>query len=79
MYQEQFDMVTGNLNGAAWRRKCSEDQRRHSTIEEAFANTNLPIPQGPTALWGPGGVNGEWCVDLLSHQERKMNGTLVSV
>ena len=61
MYQEQFDMVAGNLNGAAWRRKCSEDQRRDSTIEEAFANTNLPIPQGPPALWGPGGVHGEWC------------------
>ena len=31
-----------------------------STFEEAFANTNLPIPLGPTAFWGPDGLPGEW-------------------
>ena len=25
-----------------------------------FANTCLPIPPGPTPLWGPGDVPGEW-------------------
>ena len=30
------------------------------TIEDAFANTCLPIPPGPTPLWGPGDVPGEW-------------------
>ena len=53
-------MVAGDFNGASWRRKCGEDQRRASTIEEVFANTDLPIPDGPTPLWGPGGVLGEW-------------------
>ena len=34
--------------------------QRDSTIEEAFANTNLAIPHDPTALWRPGGVQGDW-------------------
>ena len=50
MQQEQVDMVAGDLNGASWRRKCGEDQRRASTIEEVFANTDLLIPDGPTPL-----------------------------
>ena len=53
-------MVVGDFNGAAWRRESGDDQRRDSTVEEAFANTNLPIPHGPTPLWGPGGVPGGW-------------------
>ena len=60
MQQEQVDMVTGDFNGAAWRRRHCEDQRRDRTIEEAFANTNLPTPDGPTTLWRPGGVPDEW-------------------
>ena len=60
MCQEQIDMVAGDFNGAAWRKTHSADQLRDSTIEEAFANTNLPIPHGPTLLWGPGGVPGDW-------------------
>ena len=47
-------MVVGDFHGAAWRR------RSDSTVEETFANKNLPIPHGPTALLGPGGVPGEW-------------------
>ena len=53
-------MVAGDSNGAAWRRQSGSEQRRNSTIEEAFANTNLPIPPGPTPLFGPGGVPVEW-------------------
>ena len=60
MCEEQVDMVAGDFNGAAWRRKNGDDQQRDRTIKEAFANTNLPIPHGPTPLWGPGGVPGEW-------------------
>ena len=60
MHPEQVDMVAGDFNGAAWRRRSGNEQRHDSTIEEAFANTNMPIPHGPTALWGPGGVPGEW-------------------
>ena len=51
MHQEQVDMVAGDFNGAAWRRRSGNEQRRDSTDEEAFANTNLPIPHGPTAVW----------------------------
>ena len=60
VHQEQVDTEAGDFNGAAWRRKWCNDQRRDSTIEEAFANTNLPIPDGPTPLWAAGGVPGEW-------------------
>ena len=60
MRQEQVDMVAGDSNGAAWRRQSGSEQRRNSTIQEAFANTNLPIPPGPTPLFGPGGVPVEW-------------------
>ena len=45
-------MVAGDFNGAAWRKKNGDDQQRDSTIEEAFANTNLPIPHGSAPLWG---------------------------
>ena len=58
--QEQIDMVAGDFNGAAWRKTNNADQLRDSTIEEAFANTNLPIPHGPTPLRGPHGVPGDW-------------------
>ena len=53
-------MLSGDFNGAAWRKNSGVDQQRVSTIEEAFGNTNLPIPHGSSPLWGPGGVPGEW-------------------
>ena len=31
-----------------------------SIVEEAFVNTNLPMPPSPTPLPAPGGVPGEW-------------------
>ena len=49
-----------DFNGAAWRKKSGDNQPRDSTIEEAFAHTNLPIPHGSSPLWGPGNVPGEW-------------------
>ena len=55
----KIDMVAGDFNGAAWRKKSGEDHQRDGTIEEAFANTNLPIPNGSSPLWGPGNVPGE--------------------
>ena len=57
---QQVDMVAGDFNGAAWRRKRGEGQQCVSTIEEAFADTKLPVPDGPTPLWGPSGVPDEW-------------------
>ena len=53
-------MGAGDFNGAALRKRSGDDQQRNSTTHEAFANTSLPIPHGPTPLWRPGGVPGEW-------------------
>ena len=60
MYQQQVDLVAGDFNGAAWRRQSGSDARSISSIEEAFVNSSLPLPPGPTPLWGPEGVPGEW-------------------
>ena len=49
-----------------------------SIIEEAFADTDLPMPPGATPLWGPGAVPGGWadvCGFLKppdSHEKRKV-------
>ena len=58
MHQEQFDMVAGDFNGAAQRRRSGDDQLRDSTVEGSFANTTLPILHGPAVLV-PGGVPRE--------------------
>ena len=68
MHQQQVDLVAADFNGAAWRRQSGSDPRSISSIEEAFVNTSLPLPPGPTPLWGLGGVPGEWsdvCVGSL--------------
>ena len=49
-----------DFDGAAWRRPCGNDRKPTSIIAEAFADTDLPMPLGPTPLWGPGAVPGEW-------------------
>ena len=45
--QEQVGMVAGDFNCAGWRRQSGSDTRSTGIIEEAFANTSLPIPPGP--------------------------------
>ena len=60
MHQQKVDLVAGDFSGAAWRRQSGSDSQLISSIEEAFVNTNLPLPPGPTLLCGPGGVPGEW-------------------
>ena len=67
MRQEQVDMVAGDLNGGSWRRQSGSDHRPISIIEEAFANTSLPVRPDPAPLWGPGSVPGEWA-DLCVHE-----------
>ena len=57
MLDEKVDLVAGDFNGAAWRR---DNSNNISIIEEAFADCALPIPPGPTPLWGPGAVPGKW-------------------
>ena len=56
-----MDLVAGDFNGPAWRHPCGNDRRLTSIIEEAFADTNLPVPPAPTPLWRPGGVPGLTC------------------
>ena len=68
--QEHVDLVAGDFFGAAWRRQSGSDVRPISIIEEAFANTNLPLPLGSTPLWGPGGVPGEWS-DVCRFSKKK--------
>ena len=60
MLQEHVDMVAGDFNGAAWRRQSGSDPRPISIIEEAFANTDLPVPPDPTPLCQ---VNCRTCAD----------------
>ena len=56
MLDEKVDFVAGDFNGAAWR--C-DNRNNISTIEEAFAGCALPMPPGPTPLWGPGSIPGK--------------------
>ena len=60
LHQQQVDLVAGDCYGAAWRRQSGSDSRFISSFEEAFVNTNFPVPLGPTPLWLAGGVPGEW-------------------
>ena len=50
MIGHHIDLVAGDLNGTAWR--CS-NRDNMSTIDEAFADSALPTPPGPTPLWRP--------------------------
>ena len=49
MLHEKVDLVAGDFNGAAWRR---DNSNFFSIIEEVFADCALPMPPGPTPLWG---------------------------
>ena len=50
MLKEHVDLVAGDFNGSAWRRSCGNSQKPTSIIEEAFIDTDLPVPPGPTPL-----------------------------
>ena len=65
MHQQQVDLVAGDFTGAAWRRQSGSDSRFISSIEEAFVNTNLPLPPGPT----PFHVNAR-LVDRISCEDK---------
>ena len=60
MQDEHVDLVAGEFNGAAWRQSSGNSPQPTSTLEEAFADTDFPMPPGNTPLCGPGGVPGEW-------------------
>ena len=53
-------LVAGDFNGAAWRQSNGNNRQPTSILEEAFADTDFPMPPGPTPLCGKGAVPGEW-------------------
>ena len=57
MLKENVDLLAGDFNRAAWRR---ENSNIFSIIENAFADCALPMPPGPTPLWRPGSILGNW-------------------
>ena len=58
MKDEHVDLVAGDFNGTACRQSTDSPQPT-STLEEAFADTDFPMPPGPTPLWCPGAILGE--------------------
>ena len=59
MQEEHVDLVAGDFNGAAWRQSKGNNIQPTSILEDAFADTDFPMPPGPTPLWSPGAVSGE--------------------
>ena len=57
LLDENVDLVAGDLDGAVWR---WDNRNNISTIEEAFADCALPMPPGPTPMWGPESIPGNW-------------------
>ena len=57
MVSQEVDLVAGDFNGTAWRRRSKDNL---STIDEAFTDCALPTPPGPTPLWGPGSNPYNW-------------------
>ena len=47
----QVDVVAGDFNGAAWRKKNGDDQQHDSTIEEALVNTHLRSRRMGRRMW----------------------------
>ena len=57
MISQEVDLVAGDFNGIAWRRRGKDNV---GTVDEVFMETNLPTPPGPTPLEGPGSVLDSW-------------------
>ena len=49
------ELLGANQNG--------NNPRPTSILEEAFADTDFPMPPGRTPLWSPGAVPSEWTDD----------------
>ena len=60
------DAGGGRGLGCWWPQRCRvappmrKRSKTTSIIEEAFADTDLPVPPGTTPLWGSGAVPGGW-------------------
>ena len=57
MISQEVDLVAGDFNGTVWRHRGKDNL---STIDEAFMDSILPTPRGPTPLWGPGSTPDNW-------------------
>ena len=57
MIDQQIDLVADDFNGTAWR--CS-NRDNISSVDEAFADCALPMPLGPTPLWGSRSIPNHW-------------------
>ena len=60
MQDEHVNLVAGDFNGAAGRQTSGNNLHPTGTLEEAFADTDFPMPPGPTPLRFPGAIPGEW-------------------
>ena len=47
MQDEHVNLIAGDFNGAAWRQTSGNNCHQTSTLEEALADTDLPMPPGP--------------------------------
>ena len=50
MQDEHVKLVACDFNGAAWRQTSRNNPHPTITHEEAFADTDFPMPPGPTPL-----------------------------
>ena len=57
MISQEVDLVAGDFNGTAWQYRGKENL---STIDEALTDSILPLPPGPTPLWGHGSIPDLW-------------------
>ena len=71
-----MDLVAGDFNGTAWRTPCGNDRKPLSIIEEAFADTDLPMPPVPTPLWAQlqCQANGRMYAGFSSHRTPMKSG-----
>ena len=78
MQQQLVDLVAGDFHGAAWRRQSGSDSRFISSIEEAFVNTNLPLPPGPhyCGVQEVYQANGLMYVGFKNRRAPKENGSV---
>ena len=57
---EHVNLVAGDFFGRAWRQTSGNNPHPTGTLEEAFADTDFPMPPGPTPLCFSGAIPGEW-------------------
>ena len=57
MIFQEVDLVAGDFNDIAWRCRSRDNL---STVDEAFMDSILSTPPGPTPLWGPGSIPDKW-------------------